>query len=309
MKKITIGIQTFLTSLTLSSVYAAEPRVAQSEGATVEIHTESSHSKQLLSSAQFAQEEDTDPNPQDIAMANVTPSSTPPLSSSSEFPSLSASSDELDVSPISDNSHDNDHHNNDDVVMHTPEHALLDALDHKNINEIQNLLILHPHLINNPITNNQTPLHIAAKIGDPEIVNVLLQYGNDPTIINDEGLTPYQVAKNPTIQDMLQARTTLWEILSEPNSETLKTFLDDYCQKFPTILTWSSESKGTPLHAAVMSNEYKIVKILLEYKADPTSRMFIELTPEELAHHRSFTKIENLLSRWQKKNFNKKKQH
>lgn len=38
------------------------------------------------------------------------------------------------------------------------------------------------------------PLHFAAMIGDPFIVEILLGVGADPTFTNENGLCPYQVA-------------------------------------------------------------------------------------------------------------------
>ena len=57
--------------------------------------------------------------------------------------------------------------------------------------------------VNSVDCENCTPLHAAVMQRHPDVVSFLLENGADPTIKNNEGETPYDLAKSATIRKML----------------------------------------------------------------------------------------------------------
>ncbi len=61
--------------------------------------------------------------------------------------------------------------------------------------ELAEQLIAASHSINVQDVNNNTPLHYAARQGDAAMCQLLLENGADPLLINKEGKTPLDIAK------------------------------------------------------------------------------------------------------------------
>merc|ERR1712000_662690 len=53
---------------------------------------------------------------------------------------------------------------------------------------------------NKKTRHGETPLHFAARGNSVESTNILLQAGANPTIVDDEGITAYSVARNLDIK-------------------------------------------------------------------------------------------------------------
>lgn len=50
----------------------------------------------------------------------------------------------------------------------------------------------------------ETPLHVAASRGHVDIVNLLLQYGADPMIKNNDSLVAEELSSHLSIKNMIQ---------------------------------------------------------------------------------------------------------
>ena len=82
----------------------------------------------------------------------------------------------------------------------SPERAIHDALCRHDAAEVRRLLLDHPELrqrINDPIFSFNSPA-IVAFAGDPAMVEVLLEAGADPSLANDEGKLPADLAGEQT---------------------------------------------------------------------------------------------------------------
>ncbi|MFM6986201.1 MAG: ankyrin repeat domain-containing protein [Hydrogenophaga sp.] len=69
------------------------------------------------------------------------------------------------------------------------------------------LLLTHHAYIDAESPNRTTPLMMAAQYGRPEVVQLLLQEGADPTLRNAQGLTALDFAKRAHRRDATQALT------------------------------------------------------------------------------------------------------
>ena len=173
--------------------------------------------------------------------------------------------------------------------------------------------------ISKNLENDSAPLHVAARIGDPEIFQLLMENSLKKYPLNSCGWTPFHLAA-------MYGQIRICEILS--NYKINKIFENNYGQMtpphkkarerlengvdknpkdtmgftplhfaayfdHPKTCKWLLENKvdknartncgSTALHCAVMRGFLEICKILLEYKIDINSRDRIGLTPLHIA--------------------------
>jgi ankyrin repeat protein len=62
--------------------------------------------------------------------------------------------------------------------------------------DVARLLIEAGTDINKQCEHGRTALHMAAAWGHAEVAQLLLEHGADPTIVDDEGMTPWDVARH-----------------------------------------------------------------------------------------------------------------
>eukprot|EP01080_Neovahlkampfia_damariscottae_P010211 gene10211-2631_t len=72
--------------------------------------------------------------------------------------------------------------------------SLMSAIQNGNLTKVKNLILVSPDLIDASDYDNRTPLHIAASIGDLEIVQFLLEAGADVNALDNQDETPIQDA-------------------------------------------------------------------------------------------------------------------
>ena len=61
--------------------------------------------------------------------------------------------------------------------------------------QMAEMLLKHGAQVNTPQRGGWTPLHEAASRGDVDLVRLLIQYGADKSVQNDEGITPRDLAQ------------------------------------------------------------------------------------------------------------------
>ncbi|MCC6697008.1 MAG: ankyrin repeat domain-containing protein [Candidatus Hydrogenedentes bacterium] len=91
-----------------------------------------------------------------------------------------------------------------------PESVLAEAIAKGDLQTVQSVLDSNPDALYSVDMMGQTPLHYAARTNNKEIIELLLEKGADPGIMNDEGVTPADTARaagaSQEIIDLLQGQ-------------------------------------------------------------------------------------------------------
>ena len=138
-----------------------------------------------------------------------------------------------------------------------------------------------------------TPLHVAARAGEPEVVITLLASDADPQVHDDAGATPLHIAAaagepevantllagdaDPQVQDHTGA-TPLHVAARAGEPEVVITLLASDAD--PQV---EDDTGATPLHIAAAAGEIEVIDILLDIGADPDARNNDGRTPLDLA--------------------------
>jgi|GEM_PF-1969928 len=127
-------------------------------------------------------------------------------------------------------------------------------------------------------------LHAAARSGNVKIVQLLLKHGADPTIKDNDGRRPREIAlANGRIEvaELLQARRrpadstpmpTFWQAVVDGDLATVKQMLAQDAslanRDCRPINKQDHHTEGLPLVQACQDGHYEIVKLLLDHEAD-----------------------------------------
>ena len=114
--------------------------------------------------------------------------------------------------------------------------ALLTAVEQRKLDEVRDLLKAGVD-VNAQNKRGDTALTYAAALNQPEIVDILLAAGADPTVDTNEGMTPLHSAKDPGI-----ARRLL-DSGADPNART--------------------NYEHTPLMFAAMAGPAELIRVLI----------------------------------------------
>lgn len=117
--------------------------------------------------------------------------------------------------------------------------------------------------------SGQTPLFCAAKEGNLEIVKYLLDKNANPNAINHYGVSVLWIPCQRGLVDIV-------ELLLKYQADTEIAPHGPEAEE-RSICGW------TPLYAAIKSRQYKVVKLLLKYKANPNAITSLGSTPFLLA--------------------------
>jgi ankyrin repeat protein len=71
--------------------------------------------------------------------------------------------------------------------------------------------------VNKQCEHGRTALHMAAAWGHADVARLLIESGADPTITDDEGMTPVDVARDGYRSNKVTAdeRRAVWELFGE----------------------------------------------------------------------------------------------
>ncbi len=134
-----------------------------------------------------------------------------------------------------------------------------------------------------------TLLHVAASMGDVELVELLLENGANPNAKNEYGETPLHRATNAEVAKKLirygsyvnekdrDGRTPLHYAAYHGRIDVVETLLEN------DALIITDKDGQTPLHLALLEKRTQVAKLLLKYGADPNVKNKNGETPLHLA--------------------------
>lgn len=138
--------------------------------------------------------------------------------------------------------------------------------------------------------DGNTPLHLAAMLGRPTTVRLLLeQPETNESLVNYHGSSALDLAKTPEIFQQLQLSRSLFvdsktkevqKLVAKQDYQKLETLLED--PRIETVLDVDSgelatdpttvQSGGTLMHEAARNRDVKLIQLLLMHGADPFRR-------------------------------------
>ena len=127
-------------------------------------------------------------------------------------------------------------------------------------------------IVNHADPNKDAPLHVAARSGDTQTMEVLLRHGANYALVDANGRTPLHVA---AAYDKEKAVALMVELVED--------------------LDIGDHRGNTPLHLAATANAARIVKLLLQTAADPRCLNVESKTPLNVAQELRHTECIALL--------------
>jgi ankyrin repeat protein len=158
---------------------------------------------------------------------------------------------------------------NGDYYEDTPLHIAT----RKGNKEIVELLIAHGADINMPNYDDNTPLHIATMGGNIEIVELLIARGADINLPNYDEDTPLHIATRKGNKEIVELLIAHHANIDQPND-------------------WNED---TPLHIATRKGNKEIVELLINGGANTNIQNKYESTPLHIATKKNYKEIVKLL--------------
>lgn len=151
-------------------------------------------------------------------------------------------------------------------------------------------------LLERPLENGETALHIVAQKGHLELLRYLLQANVNPNVRNKLGYTPLHYAAKAEYKSSQTAVNELLRAGADVNAkgEYERTSLDNACYtgnaylalsliKFGAKVNEQTDYEQTPLHTAAWQGHAEVVNLLLIHRADATARNDKGFTALEIA--------------------------
>ncbi|XP_074652559.1 uncharacterized protein LOC141906956 [Tubulanus polymorphus] len=118
-------------------------------------------------------------------------------------------------------------------------------------------------LLNSDVNDDGTILHLASKLGRPDIVRTLLAAGADPGLRNKNGVSPFNCATMDKVLEVFN--TELLQAVAQSNVVRVCEILD---AGVDINLIDSAESQNTPLHWAASFADKEMIQCLCEHGAN-----------------------------------------
>lgn len=168
-----------------------------------------------------------------------------------------------------------------------------DATGAGDVPKVKELLAKNPALVNDREEDGSTPLHVAARLGQQELVQLLLAAKADPSATNLFGLTPLQMArvraKDKIVEMLLAANVSERDRFNVLRDALHEAIAKGYYEKATQILETNPPSldllhskdnlANQPIHVACFTGNTNFVKYLLEKGASATATNLEGNTP------------------------------
>ncbi|CAB4400624.1 unnamed protein product [Rhizophagus irregularis] len=175
----------------------------------------------------------------------------------------------------------------------------VDAISNDDSSSVTTVSPALPHNISH--SHTQTPLAIACKFGQTVTARLLLAYGADPDIQDEEGETPLHLATRNGFDDCVRLLVGLDDYKEEHYTEEHQILSDDI-----KIILKSNLKKAnteikenfygwTPLSLAAVEGHIACVKTLIQAGADPNVKDNSGWTPHIHAVFRGYTAVKEIL--------------
>jgi cytohesin len=159
--------------------------------------------------------------------------------------------------------------------------SIFDALSSGDVGQAEAMLKKNPALANAKDEDGETPLHIAAQMGDVELVELLLENTKDVNTPDESGATPLHLAAGSgqkEVAELLLAKKA--DVNARDNGD--QTPLHFAVAPDPSQF-FSDPTLGTAGGAVDISSRLEVVKLLLDNKADVNARDGGGKTPLHIA--------------------------
>jgi len=140
-----------------------------------------------------------------------------------------------------------------------------------------------------------TPLHYAVLAKKSSTITLLLEYGADIDIRDENDETPMNLAEKASMGDVLKTMSTykpesFYEVVRRGNAPKIKRMLDERKENINQV----DDQSRTPLHIAMMcdSPELETVDLLIEYNPDPNVQDNTGKTP---LHYATLLRCEEIV--------------
>ena len=171
-------------------------------------------------------------------------------------------------------------------------HLAIQCADPHTVDYVLSLATADPtkNDLNTQDRNGNTPLHLASSLGRASVVRALLKHEDiDDSLLNFQGRSPIDLARNPEIFQQLQLSKSVFlesqikkvhELVSRRDYKELERLIQE--SRVESILDINGaeltldpatvESGGTLLHEAARKRDLQLIQLLLLHGADPFRR-------------------------------------